>query len=112
MQVSFHGAAQTVTSSCHLLQVGKTKALIDNGLFQAGKDTAELNKQDLGFDPNDIDFVILSHAHLDHCGRLPYLVKHGFRGEIITTEPSYDLSELILQDSAHIQEENAKRAKR
>ena len=112
MQVSFHGAARTTTGSCHLLQVGKTKALIDNGLFQAGKDTTALNKQDLGFDPKDIDFVILSHAHLDHCGRLPYLVKHGFRGEIITTEPSYDLSELILQETAHIREENAKWAKR
>ncbi len=112
MQVSFHGAARTTTGSCHLLRCGETNVLIDCGMYQNEQDADVLNRQDFGFDPSEIDYVVKTHSHFDHCGRIPLLVKRGFRGEIITTEPSFDISSLILEDSACIQEHEVEKMKR
>ncbi len=108
MQISFHGANRDVTGSCHLVKCGETRILIDCGLFQGGRELAEENEEDFGFDPAAIDFVLLTHAHLDHCGRLPLLVKRGFRGEIICTAATKDLTRLVLLDAAHLQESEAR----
>lgn len=110
MHLSFHGAAGEVTGSCHLLEAAGKKVLVDCGLFQ-GDDTQEAaNAADFGFNPAKIDILLLTHAHLDHCGRIPLLVKRGFRGEIITTAPTRALAKLVMLDAAHIQEEDAKHA--
>ena len=100
MQISFHGATRDVTGSCHLLECGGTRVLVDCGLFQGGRELAEENFRDFGFDPASIDFLLLTHAHLDHCGRLPLLYKRGFRGELISTAASMELARLVLLDSA------------
>ncbi len=104
MDITFHGATKTVTGSKHLVTTrSNKKILLDCGMFQGlGKDTHELNSH-FGFDPMSIDFVILSHAHIDHSGLLPRLVKEGFTGKIYTSEATYDLCEIMLRDSAHIQ---------
>ena len=112
MRLSFHGAAQNVTGSCHLLEAAGLKILIDCGMFQGEKHADEENAGDFGFKASEIDFLLLTHAHLDHCGRIPLLVKRGFTGEIITTAATRDLSKLIMMDSAQIQEEDAARASR
>lgn len=103
MKIISYGAAGQVTGSCHLVETGGTRFLFDCGLFQGTKKVDQQNLSPLGFDPKDLDFVLLSHAHLDHCGRLPLLVKEGFMGPIYTTKPTRDLAELILNDSAHLQ---------
>ena len=103
MKITFHGAAETVTGSCHLIETSSSKFLLDCGMFQ-GK--FERENYQFKFDPKDIDFVILSHAHLDHCGRLPLLVKKGFRGKIFATSGTIDLSRLILMDAAQVLEES------
>lgn len=108
MNITFHGAAQMVTGSKHLLTLenGK-KILLDCGLFQGhGTDSDVLNRN-FGFDPAQIDYVILSHAHIDHSGLLPLLVKQGFRGTIFSTPATRDLCKILLLDSAHIQESDA-----
>lgn len=107
MKLSFHGADHGVTGSCHLVECAGHRILIDCGLYQGGRELAEENAEPFGFDPAAIDYVLLTHAHLDHCGRLPLLVKRGFRGEIITTPASRELTRLILLDAAHLQEEEA-----
>ena len=112
MRLSFHGAAQNVTGSCFLLNAGGLKILIDWGMFQGMKHADEENADALGFTPSELDFLLLTHAHLDHCGRIPLLVKRGFTGEIITTAATRDLAKLIMMDSAKIQEEDAARASR
>ena len=112
MKLSFHGAAQEVTGSCHLLECAGQHILIDCGLFQGGRHMSEANSAPFGFDPTDIDILLLTHAHLDHCGRIPLLVKRGFKGEIITTSATRDLAKLIMMDSAHIQQEDAEHASR
>lgn len=112
MRLSFHGAAQNVTGSCHLLEAGGLKILIDCGMFQGAKHADEENAGEFGFEASEIDYLLLTHAHLDHCGRIPLLVKRGFTGEIITTAATRDLTKLIMMDSAHIQEEDAARASR
>ncbi|RMG35795.1 MAG: MBL fold metallo-hydrolase [Gammaproteobacteria bacterium] len=108
MKLSFHGAARQVTGSCHLLEIGKTRVLIDCGLYQGSHEIEEDNAEPFGFDPADIDFLLLTHAHLDHCGRIPLLAKRGFRGEIITTAASRELARLVMLDAAHLQEEDAR----
>ncbi len=108
MKLSFHGAAQGVTGSCHLLEVAGKKILIDCGLYQGGREIVEENACPFGFEPSEIDFLLLTHAHLDHCGRIPLLVKRGFSGEIVTTYASVELAKLVLLDSAGLQEEEAK----
>lgn len=106
MTISFHGAAKTVTGSKHLLELNSgKKILLDCGLFQGmGSETYELN-QHFGFNPQNIDAVILSHAHIDHSGLIPRLVKQGFKGKIICTLPTFDVCKILLMDSAHIQED-------
>ena len=107
MNISFHGADRGVTGSCHLLECAGKRVLIDCGLYQGGRELDEDNAEPFGFDAAAIDFVLLTHAHLDHCGRLPLLVKRGFRGEIVTTAASRELARVVLMDSARLQEEDA-----
>lgn len=108
MKIAFHGADRGVTGSCHLLETAGHRILIDCGLYQGGRELDEENAEDFGFEPAEIDFLLLTHAHLDHCGRIPLLSKRGFRGEIITTAASRELSRLVMLDSAHLQEEEAR----
>lgn len=110
MRLSFLGAARMVTGSCYLLEAGGLRLLIDCGLFQ-GKEE-ERNREPFGFNPAAIDAVILTHAHIDHSGRLPLLCKQGFRGPIYTHPATADLAEIMLLDSAHIQETEAEQANR
>lgn len=107
MNISFHGAARTVTGSMHLLELESGRFLLDCGLYQGRK--KEMKKRNAGFpfDPSSIDAVVLSHAHIDHCGNLPSLVKHGFRGVVHATRPTVDLAVHMLRDSAKIQEYDA-----
>ena len=112
MQLSIHGAAQRTTGSCHLLRSGGTNVLIDCGGYQEGKTSDELNRQDFGFDPREIDYVLGTHKHYDHCAREPLLVQKGFNGQFITVEPGVDLDELVLMDSADIQEKRAEKRQR
>ncbi len=107
MKVKFCGGVQSVTGSCHLLTIGDKKLLLDCGQFQGSKSAERLNYEDFGFDPAEIDFLILSHAHIDHCGRIPLLVKKGFKGQIFCTDATYDLVEIMLRDGGHIQEQEA-----
>jgi metallo-beta-lactamase family protein len=109
MQVTFYGAAQTVTGSKHLVRLncGYT-ILLDCGMFQGlGAETDNLNRT-LGFNPASINVVLLSHAHIDHSGLIPLLVKQGFKGSVYSTHATHDLCQLMLLDSAHIQEQDAK----
>jgi metallo-beta-lactamase family protein len=106
------GAAETVTGSKHLLKTPDMDILIDCGLFQGIKSLREKNWQQPPFDPASIDVMILTHAHLDHCGYIPLLIKNGFAGKIYMSAPTRDLAELILRDSAKLQEEDAEKANR
>src|SRR5438067_2902809 len=105
MRLSFHGADRDVTGSCHLLEVAEKKILIDCGLLQGSRELNEENAGAFGFEAGSIDFVLLTHAHLDHCGRLPLLAKRGFKGEIISTAATAELANLVLMDAAHMQGE-------
>ena len=109
MKISFHGAARTVTGSKHLVQLDNNETfLLDCGLFQGmGRDTDSLNAK-FGFDATKVDYVILSHAHIDHSGLLPKLVKEGFTGTIYCTPGTKALTEILLEDSAMIQRDDAK----
>jgi metallo-beta-lactamase family protein len=108
MTIQFFGAARTVTGSKHLLTTATgTQILLDCGLFQ-GINTDELNQQ-FGFDPTRVDYMVLSHAHIDHTGLIPRLVRQGFRGPIYTTSATIDLCEIMLMDSARIQERDLER---
>ncbi len=109
MKLSFHGADRGVTGSCHLVECAGKRVLIDCGLFQGGRELDEENAGPFGFDAAAIDYLLLTHAHLDHCGRIPLLVKRGFRGEIVTTAATRELARLVMLDSAHLQEEEARR---
>ena len=107
MQIQFIGAAQTVTGSMHLIKTESSTFLLDCGLYQGKrKDSFEINRTFGFFHPSEIDFVILSHAHIDHAGNLPTLVKNGFEGNIYSTFATRDLCTIMLQDSAHIQEKD------
>ncbi|MCD9029029.1 MBL fold metallo-hydrolase [Luteimonas sp. BDR2-5] len=110
--LTFLGAAGTVTGSKHLLTHGDTRILVDCGLFQGLKNLRELNWQRLPVEPRDIDVVVLTHAHLDHCGYLPRLLLDGFSGRILATPATRDVASLILLDSAWIQEKDAEFANR
>jgi metallo-beta-lactamase family protein len=110
MKLTFFGGAETVTGSKILFEAGFNKILIDCGLFQGLKELREKNWEKLPLNLNDINAVFLTHAHLDHTGYIPILVRDGFKGNIYCTAPTRDLSEIILLDSAKIQEEDAKRA--
>ncbi len=101
MKLTFIGAAHEVTGSCHLLEVNGSHILIDCGMEQ-GPDLYE--NQELPVTPSDVDYILLTHAHIDHSGRIPLMCKHGFKGQIITTFATADLCNIMLRDSAHIQE--------
>lgn len=105
--VTFWGAAHTVTGSMHLVEANGTKLLLDCGLFQGKRALARERNRDFPFDPSEIDAVVLSHAHIDHCGNLPNLVRQGFSGPIYCTPATRDLAAVMLADSAKIQEEDA-----
>jgi metallo-beta-lactamase family protein len=107
MKIRFHGAAQTVTGSMHLLEVNGSKLLLECGLYQGRRKETYKRNQNFPFDPASVDAVILSHAHIDHSGNLPNLVKQGFSGNIYATPASVDLAEIMLRDSGHIQESDA-----
>lgn len=104
MYLSFFGAAKIVTGSNYLLEIGKRKILIDCGLFQGSPFLTEKNLERFSYDPKEIDAVILTHAHLDHIGRLPKLIKDGFSGRIFATPATLDLAKLILEDELEVQE--------
>ncbi|WP_368878044.1 MBL fold metallo-hydrolase, partial [Proteus mirabilis] len=106
------GGAGTVTGSKHLLTHDNTRLLIDCGLFQGLKNLRELNWEGLPIAASDINAVVLTHAHLDHSGYLPRLVREGFRGPIYATDATRDVAALILRDSAHLQEKDAEYANR
>lgn len=107
MHLSFLGAAEEVTGSNFILKTNKHTILVDCGLFQGNKEMEKLNFKDFPYDPADIDILLLTHAHIDHSGRIPKLVKEGFSGRIISTKATFDLSEVMLLDSAKIQEYDA-----
>jgi metallo-beta-lactamase family protein len=104
MKLSFMGAARTVTGSQHLVEVNGKRILLDCGLFQGKRSEAYERNQHLPFDPASIDVLVLSHAHIDHSGNIPNLVKNGFRGDIVCTHATRDLCSVMLLDSGHIQE--------
>ncbi|MGD8377032.1 MAG: MBL fold metallo-hydrolase, partial [Acidobacteriota bacterium] len=106
MHIEFHGAARTVTGSRHLLHVNGHKVLLDCGMFQGKRSEADRRNRDLGFAAGDVDAVVMSHAHIDHSGALPSLVKNGFQGCIHGTLATADLLTVMLRDSAHIQEKD------
>jgi metallo-beta-lactamase family protein len=110
--ITFLGAARTVTGSKYLLDTGAAKVLIDAGLFQGLKELRDRNWQEFPIKPAGIDAVVLTHAHLDHCGYLPRLVAQGFRGRVFCTAGTQDLCRIVLPDSGRIQEEDAANANR
>ena len=107
MKIKFCGATTSVTGSCHLITTDKHKILLDCGQFQGGKTMEAMNNEPFPFDAEEVEAVILSHAHIDHCGRLPLLVKRGFKGAIYCTDATADLLEVMLKDSAFIHEKDA-----
>lgn len=107
MKIEFCGAASSVTGSCHLISAGEHKILLDCGQFQGNKAEETKNFDPFPFDPKEIDFMVLSHAHIDHCGRIPILVKRGFTGRIYCSDATADLLPVMLKDSAHIHEKDA-----
>ena len=109
MKISFHGAARTVTGSKHLITLSNgKKLLLDCGLFQGmGRETGELNAS-FGFNPSEVNYMILSHAHIDHCGLLPKLIKDGYKGKVYATPATKDLAKVLMEDSANIQEMDVK----
>jgi len=107
MDIQFVGAAREVTGSCFLIRVGRKQLLVDCGLVQGSPEDEERNRESFPFDPGHIDAVVLTHAHLDHSGRLPLLVQSGFRGPIYTHRASRDLCRIMLKDAAHLNEREA-----
>ncbi len=109
MNITFHGAAQSVTGSCFLVEAHGCRFLIDCGMAQGGRAADEHNEKAFAFDPAQIDFVVLTHAHIDHSGLLPKLAARGFKGPIYATAATRDLLDVLLKDSAHIQQLEADR---
>lgn len=112
MRITFFGAAKEVTGSCHLLETEKARLLVDCGLFQGNRRLERLNLIPRKLAPRTLDCVLLTHGHLDHCGRLPLLGKAGFNGPIYATQGTIEIATLILKDAAHVQENDIKRENR
>jgi len=110
MEIEFFGAAGEVTGSCHILRVGTSQVLLDCGMIQGGRRSEERNAEPFPFASEKIDAVVLSHAHLDHSGRLPLLVKRGYTGPIHTHNASKDLAGVLLKDAAYLQASITRRA--
>src|SRR5512141_369365 len=109
MQLQFLGAATTVTGSQFLLTTARARILVDCGMFQGSPNESIRNRIPLAYDPKEIDAILLTHAHLDHCGLIPYVVAQGFTGPIYATAGTVELAQLVLLDSGKLQEEFAKR---
>lgn len=109
MKIQFCGAAKTVTGSCHYVDTGSVKFIVDCGAFQGPDDMEKLNYAEFPFNPAELDYVFLTHGHFDHCGRLPMLVKQGFKGRVISTQPTRDIARIVLLDSARLQKEEFER---
>jgi metallo-beta-lactamase family protein len=107
MELQFYGATERVTGSCHILRAMGMTVLLDCGLIQGFPEDEALNKEPFPFDPASIDAVVLTHGHIDHSGRIPYLIKKGFRGEIYTQHATVDLCRVLLLDSASLSERDA-----
>lgn len=107
MKVQFLGAAQTVTGSCHMLETGGHRFAVDCGMHQGNAEIEKRNYDSWKYNPKDVDFFLITHAHIDHSGLLPRMVKEGFTGRIFCTPPTHELLEIMLEDSAHIQEMEA-----
>jgi len=107
MDIQFYGAVREVTGSTHLLSIGGRRVLLDCGLFQGKRDIAAEKNRRFPFDPASVDALVLSHAHIDHSGNIPQLVRQGFRGSIHCTQATLDLCSIMLRDSAHIQQKDA-----
>ncbi len=112
MRITFYGAAGEVTGSCYLVETDRARLLVDFGMHQGGGSAEKMNRRFPPIDAANLDAVVLTHAHLDHCGRLPLLPKHGFNGPIYATDATIDLTGLILRDAASIQESDAERETR
>src|SRR5271163_1625189 len=110
-KLTFLGAAGCVTGSKYLVEAAGKRLLLDCGIFQGSPELSDRNFAPLSIDPKTIDYVVLTHAHLDHTGWLPALVKDGYHGPIFANPATIDLTGLLLKDSAHIQEEDALHAK-
>ena len=102
MRITFAGAAQEVTGSCYLVESKHGNFIVDCGLFQGNRFAEIKNKDDFPFDPTKAEFLVLTHAHLDHCGRLPLLYKRGFVGKIYCTEPTAQLTMIVLEDAVKL----------
>lgn len=109
MKLKFCGAARTVTGSCYYVDTGEIKFLVDCGIYQGSDEQEALNYEPFPFNPAELDYVFLTHAHFDHCGRIPILVKQGFHGRIVCTEPTRELAKIVLLDAANLQEEEYER---
>ena len=107
MKIQFCGASTSVTGSCHLITTDNFKILLDCGQFQGSKALDAMNYEEFPFNPAEVDYMILSHAHIDHCGRIPLLIKRGFKGDIYCTDATADLVEVMLKDSGYIHEKEA-----
>lgn len=117
LELTFYGAAGEVTGSCHIVRAGPLRLLLDCGMIQGGRQRAARNREDFPFPPEAVDAVVLSHAHIDHCGRLPLLVQRGFRGPIYAQQTTRDVCRIMLEDSARLaahdaETESRKRARK
>ena len=112
MDLHFLGAATTVTGSQFLLETGQARILVDCGMFQGGPNESVRNRIPLAYDPATLDAILLTHAHLDHCGLIPHVVREGFHGPIRATAGTIELARLVLLDSGRLQEEFSKRENR